>query len=78
MDQKIGTNPSVDVSFDPSKGTAQIAFSYVEAWGTTSVSQAVNARMILDAIAKLGTVEAEIIGVLEAALLPAQAAAPSA
>lgn len=75
MDFKIGPNADVSAAFDPSKGQVLLIVTETDAYGSTTVTRSLNARIILDAIGKLGTVEQDVVNVLEKVLLPAAPAA---
>lgn len=73
MEGNIGSVAKYDAEFK--EGKLVIVVTEADAYGETSVSRSINAKIVLDAIAKTGKLEAAIVEVLEKALLPA---APSA
>lgn len=77
MEGQIGKVAKYDAEFKD--GQFSLSVTESDAYGSTTIVRTVDAKVVLDAIAKLGTLEADIVAVIEKAVLPAPAAAaPSA
>lgn len=76
MEGNLGSVGKYDAEFKD--GQLVLSVTEQDAYGSTKVERSINAKVVLDAIAKLGSIEASIVSVLEAALIPAAPVAPSA
>lgn len=77
METNIGSKGKLEAEFVG--GQLVVSASYDEGdLGSTQVVQKVNAKAVLDALGKLGTIEKQIVDIVEAAILPAPVAAPAA